>query len=215
MRRTLARVGPACLAAVALGCVASIATRAGAQNGSVRPLAWTIGAGIGQGSGWPTCEACVDVDHRQGLTVTVDASRSINDRVTLGGELSDWLNYSSDVNSQMLAALLTARINAESAPGFSLKLGAGVAHNELDSREAPFPVLASIGIAYDVGVGYDFPLSARWIVRPYGDFLATVGASVRNSPVPEIHGRLDGNILRFGLDLQWASAGHRRTGSEP
>jgi opacity protein-like surface antigen len=180
--------------------VTSVSLRVGAQTQTNEPRL-LLGAGVAQGSGWPTCDNCTGIDHRQGLTGYVRAGAFLTPKVALSVEADRWVNNASDANSQFQSVLAVGQVYAQNHEGLSLKVGAGVGGSLIRYQQGGGDI-SSTGFAYTVGLGYDFPLAARLAVTAFGDFLGTAAAPEHYS-LARVTGSLDGNVMRLGIGLTW------------
>jgi hypothetical protein len=181
-----------------IACTAAVA--ASAQTSPPQRL--LISAGLGEGSGWPSCSACTGIDHREGPTGYARVGTFVRYNVALSVEYNRWINNSTDINSQFQNVLGVLQVYAPPLPGLFLRVGAGAGGTILKFNDGSGLNISSTGFSYGAGLGYDFPVAGHFAVSPFADFIATSGATEQVN-LGGASGSLDADVVRFGVGLTW------------
>jgi len=149
-------------AAAALAVLVLVAgSAAHAQTGPQGGGLW-IGAGLGYGVAWPSCQGC-PTDHRGGLATFLKLGASLRPNLRLGGELNLWMKHASGLTQEM--GNLSAALYWYPGGGAAFaKGGAGLALTHF-SGGAGNPA-GSTGFGVVAGAGYDWRLARHVSLTP-------------------------------------------------
>ena len=193
------------LAALALG-----RDLAAQQQRQTRDGFW-FGAGLGSGWAAVSCQICKG-NYRGGLSGHLRLGAGVSRAVLIGAEVAAWratIDTGADTVHQSLAAFgVAAYWYPSPRRPLYLKLGIGfVTHKADDGTD----VITSTGVGPQLGVGYEWPVSAHVLVTPYlSAALGVIGGSLKFNG-----GRLPNHpnvsLAQIGLGVTWHQVPLRRT----
>jgi hypothetical protein len=158
--------------------------------------------GLGAGSNGYTCANCGS-GRRNGGSVFLSIGGTVSPSVVLAGELSGWSREQDGTSYTTAFIGPTAQWYPNVDAGFFLKAGAGIGSVRLkDNTVFSQDELLSNGFGYQVGMGYDLPITHSFALTPYVGYMGMSGSSatVNGQSVNE---KLDANFWHYGLGLTW------------
>jgi len=180
------------------------------QQRQARDGFW-FGAALGSGWARVSCNICQGTN-RRGLSGTLRLGGGVSRAVLIGAEVAAWwatIDSGADTVHQSLAAFSAAAFwyPSRRRPLY-LKLGIGlVTHRADDGTD----VITSTAIGPLLGVGYEWPVSARLLVSPFINVaLGIAGGSVKFNG-GKIESSPGVSLAQLGLGITWHQVPLRRT----
>lgn len=122
-----------------------------------------------------------------------------NQNVRLGAEFFGWWNPVPDGTETFWTGLVTAQFYPAPTTGFFLKAGAGIAESGMNFDY--YDNTSEVGFAFNVGAGYDFPLSRSVSMGPTID-LYQGSFTMRDQPT------LSDRVVNFGVQITFQAPRH-------
>ncbi len=160
---------------------------------------------MGSGSATFTCPAC-NPQRQLSVAARFRTSLTVDPAWTIGLETSIWTKRFERADGQSLAQLGFVAVAAQWYPAggseFFVSGSAGVAmfHEAITNTGAPAGTVSSANPAVAVGLGWDIPVTGRWGVTPYLDFLIA-GASSANVNGAGVRQRFRPGLVQIGVAL--------------
>ena len=126
---------------------------------------------LGLAPGWArvTCQLCGG-RRDTGISAFVGLGGSTSRALRIGGELGAWRQSDEDVTQTLMSIGATANWYPAGRRGLYLRGGASlIMHRASDGTD----VVTSSGIGPQLGIGYEYAVSSRWMVAPFAHY--TVG----------------------------------------
>lgn len=180
------------------------ASLAGAQESS--PSArngFTIGFGIGAGSGGISCSGCA-TDRESGFSGYLRLGGAVRPGLIIGGETNGFVKTVED--GQVSFGFYSAVVQWYPQPqnGFFLKGNLGYAASQfvVDDFGLGSIEINTAGFGAGVGAGYDIRLGRMFSVTPYVNALTSFGADAQYAG-RSLGEKLNSNLLQFGIGFTW------------
>ncbi len=181
---------------MSLVAAAVLSVTASAQSNPHVRQGFTIGFGLGLGSGELTVSSgpvSVSSDRRSDVSGYVRIGGSINENLVLAGETSGWRHEENGATGTLSYLSFVALLYPSSVADFYLKAGVGVAKADIaDSGQS----YSATGYGLVAGLGYDIRVARNFSLSPFATYLYMPGADVSGV-------KLGGNVLQVGLGFTW------------
>jgi hypothetical protein len=185
------------VAAVAL--LTAFVAPLGAQQAPLRE-GTLVEAGFGGGWAGAGCrgEGCM-FQNENGWSGYVQVGHPITQEFTLGAEYSRWSKAQYGGHGHF--DLYTAVVQWYPESGrFFWKGGAGYGRTRYVQSLVDAAAIEQDGLVYQIGIGYDMPVSRRVALTPYVKIASTLQGAARVEGVQR-QGKFSSNILQYGFAI--------------
>jgi hypothetical protein len=173
-----------------------VSASAGAQSNPHVRQGFTIGFGLGLGSGeisGTSGSLSVSSGRKDDLTGYLRIGGAINENLVLAGEASGSTHGESGATGTLAFVSFVALLYPASTADFYLKAGAGIAKTEISGFGLTY---SATGYGLTGGLGYDIRVARNFSLSPFAAYLYMPGADVSGI-------KLGGNLLQVGLGVTW------------
>ena len=140
-----------------------------AQRRSSSPGGFWYAIGVAPGWARVSCQICAG-SRRTGLSAFVGLGGRTSRALRIGGELAGWRKSEGDVTQSLLSIGAAAYWYPGTTRRLYLRGGAAlIMHRTSDGTD----VVTSSEIGPQLGIGYEHPLSPKWLIAPFVHY--TVG----------------------------------------
>jgi hypothetical protein len=185
--------------AVALLLVASPAL---AQDAPAARQGFTVSFGLGAGSTAFSYEGTTG-ERASGPSGYLRLGGAVTPSLVIAGETHGWTHGEGSYTSRVGYLMAVAQWYPQASGGFHLVggLGAGML-SEDDTDPTLGYELRSVGVAAQLGLGYDVRMSRSFSLTPYVNFLGMGGGEPKLDGAG-LGGSLSANVVQFGLGFSW------------
>jgi hypothetical protein len=179
------------------------ATPALAQSPRQPRQGFNISFGLGGGSAGASCSECSS-DRENAPSMYLRIGGALRPSLVLAGEINGWSKTETELGVEGTVTIATVNAIAQWYPnpaaGFFVSAGLGAGSMEVEFKAPGFGTFSdnTTGLGYQVGTGYDIPMTGSFSLTPFVTFFGTAGGKVESS-----NEKLDGNVVQFGLGFSW------------
>ena len=179
-----------------------VASSALAQGAPAARQGFTVSFGLGAGSAAFSYEGSTS-DRISGPSGYLRLGGAITPSLILAGETHGWSHTEGSVTSRVGYLMAVAQWYPQASGGFHVEggLGAGLL-SEKDTDATLGYELQSVGVAAQLGLGYDVRMSRNFSLTPYVNFLGMGGGEPKLDGTG-LGGSLSANVVQFGLGFSW------------
>ena len=159
---------------------------------------FTIGFGIGGGSGTLSCDECTtQPDRESGGAGYLRIGGAVRPGLIIAGATNAWAKSEDNSNLFISTVTAAAQYYPITASGFFLLGGIGFGSVGVTSTIGSTTITTSgNGMGYELGTGYDWRVGKNFSLSPFLTFFGTSGVEVDDL-------KRDGNVMMFGLGFTW------------
>ena len=163
---------------------------------------FTVSLGLGGGSAAFSYEGSTS-DRISGPSGYLRLGGAVSPSLVIAGETHGWTHSEGSVTSRVGYLMAVAQWYPQAFGGFHLLggLGAGLLTEE-DTDPTLGYELQSVGVAAQLGLGYDVRMSRNFSLTPYMNFLGMGGGEPKFNGAG-LGGSLSANVVQVGLGFSW------------
>lgn len=161
---------------------------------------FNVSFGFGGGSAGIDCRGC-RTSRQNGTVSYLNVGRTINRRLTLGGEVNGFARSSQNEDDRIGSLMAVAHFYPAPAMGFFFIGGGGMTSMSLDNR-VDLVKVTSTGLGAEIGAGYDVRLGRNFSLTPYAAFVQGFNGIAKLNGVSNYE-KVTPNYVQFGLGFTW------------
>jgi hypothetical protein len=161
---------------------------------------FNISFGFGGGGAGIDCRGC-QTSRQSGTVLYVNIGSTINQRLTLGGELNGFSRSSQNEDDTIGSLMAVAHFYPAPRMGFFFIGGAGMTSMSLDNH-VDLVTVTSTGLGAEIGAGYDIRLGRNFSLTPYAAFVQGFAGMAKVNSVSAGE-KVKPNYAQFGLGFTW------------
>jgi Autotransporter beta-domain len=180
----------------------ALSSTAMAQGAAHPRQGFTISFGLGGGSAGLSCEVC-STDRENGLSGYLRIGGAVRPNLIVAGESHGWTKSEGTTTATIGYLTAVAQWYPNASGGFHVSGGLGMGMFNMEDTDPTFGgTLESVGVAYQLGAGYDWRVGRNFSLTPYLNFLGMGGGEPKFDGAG-MGGSLNANIVQIGLGFSW------------